>query len=205
MRSLFTTIAVCLACLAWWAPAAAQGQDTLTLENGRLGLTFDRKTGTLTAIHNKLAGETYQVQGDEFDVEAVEFRVGSAGAKLASLEAQGDSLKARYEADGLTVEIAYSLRGENHFAEKQITLTSTRNYGLKKVVLSRPTFAAAGLQVVPYRYPKYGRKPGEEPTCTFFGRTAKGGLFTGVEVPFDASTTSGQQVTLGYAPSLKVA
>ena len=99
MRSLFTTIAVCLACLAAWAPAAARAQETLTLENGCLGLTFDRKTGTLSAVHNKLAGETYPVQGDAFEVEAVEFRVGSAGARLASLERQGDALLARYEAD----------------------------------------------------------------------------------------------------------
>jgi hypothetical protein len=32
--------------------------------------------------------------------------------------------------------VTYALRGENHFAEKQITLTATRNYGLKKLVLS---------------------------------------------------------------------
>jgi len=222
MKSLFTTIAVCLAA---WAPAAAGTQETLTLENGRLGLTFDGKTGTLSAIQNKLTGEIYPVQGDAFQVEAVEFRIDSAAAKLALLERQTDSVKARYEADilpspasgrgaggegtqpakpRLTIEVVYSLRGENHFAEKQVTLTSTRNYGLKQVVLTRPTFAA-GAQIVAYRYPKFGRPAGGEPTCTFFGRTAKGGFFTGVEVPFDASSLDGRQITLGYAPSLKIA
>ncbi|MCU0873484.1 MAG: hypothetical protein MUE50_14175 [Pirellulaceae bacterium] len=248
MKSLFPTITFCLACLAGWASAAAQAQDTLTLENGRLGLNFDQRTGTLTAIHNKLTGETYAVSGDEFAVEAVEFGIEFGKLKLAAMKQSGGTLDARYETDGMTVEVTYCLRGENHFAEKHITLTSTRNYGLKKVVLSRPTFAlevgrsrirensgvfrddqrppqppnshefgyspsesatsktfAAGVQIVPYRYPKYGRAPGQEPTCTFFGRTPKGGLFTGTEVPFDASTASGQQLTLGYAPSLKVA
>jgi hypothetical protein len=196
---------ICLACLAWCACALAQGQEPLTLENSRLGLNVDPKTGTLVAIHNKLAGETYQVRDDLFEVEAVEFRVGLAEAKLASLQREGDVLKARYAADGMTIEVTYRLRGEDHFAEKHLTLTSTGNFGLKKVILSRPTFSAPGLQIFPYRYPKYGRKPGEEPTCTFFGRTVKGGFFTGVEVPFDGSSSSGQQITLCYAPSLKVA
>ena len=89
MRSRFTTMTICLvslACSAWWTSAPAQGQATLTLENGRLDLSLDRSTGTLVAIQNKLAGETYQVRDDLFEVEAVEFRVGLADAKLTSLE-----------------------------------------------------------------------------------------------------------------------
>jgi hypothetical protein len=175
------------------------------LDNGRLGLSFDEKTGTLTAIQNKLTGETYAVRDDLFEVEATDFRVGQADARLVALERQPGTLKASYEAGPLTIEVAYTLRGENHFAEKQLTLTSNRGYGLKKVVLGRPSFSAPDLRLVPYRYPKFERKPGEEPTCTFFGRTPKGGLFTGVEVPFDASALNEQQVTLSYAPSLKVA
>jgi hypothetical protein len=175
------------------------------LENGRLGLSLDRSTGTLVAIQNKLAGETYQVRDDLFEVEAVEFRVGLADAKLTSLEREAGAIKARYEARGMTIEVTYALHGENRFAEKHLAFTCTRNCGLKKVILSRPTFSATDLRIVPYRYPKFGRKPGEEPTCTFFGRTAKGGFFTGVEMPFDASSLDGRQVTLCYAPSLKVA
>lgn len=205
MRKWHAAMTVALVCLACWTSSQARRQEPLALENGRLRLSFDRKTGTLVAIHNKLAGETYQVQGDEFEVEAVEFRVGSAGAKLASLDHQRDAVLARYEADGMTVEVTYSLRGENHFAEKRVTLTSTRKYGLKKVALSRPTFAAPGLQIVPYRYPKFKRPPGTEPIVTYFGRTPRGGLFTGIEMPFDASSTRGQEVVLAYAPSLKVA
>ena len=53
--------------------------------------------------------------------------------------------------------------------------------------------------MVAYRYPQFGRPPGTEPICTYFGRTAKGGFFTGVEMPFDASSLSDRQVTLGYA------
>lgn len=205
MRSRWVAVTLCLVGMACWASAQAAGQETLSLENGCLGLTFDRSTGTLTAIQNKLAAETYQVRDDLFEVEAVEFRAGLADAKLVSLERQPGAIKACYQSADITVEVLYTLRGENQFAEKHLTLTSSRNYGLKKLILGRPTFSAADLRIVPYRYPKFGRKPGEEPTCTYFGRTAKGGFFTGVEVPFDVSSANGQQVVLAYAPSLKVA
>jgi hypothetical protein len=70
--------------------------------------------------------------------------------------------------------------------------------------LGRLSFADGAVRIVPYRYPKFERKPGEEPSATFFGRTAKGGFFTGVEMPFDSSSATGRQIVLGYAPSLKV-
>ena len=203
MRSHIAVLTFCLAGLAGSVPVPAQ--ETLVLENGRLGLSFDRTTGFLVAIQNKLCGETYQLRDEAFDVEAVEFRTGLADARLASLEKRPDAVKARYEAPGLSIDVSYELREENAFVEKRLVLSSTRSYGLVKLTLSRPTFSAAGLRIVAYRYPKFGRKPGEEPTVTFFGRTAKGGVFAGVEVPFDSSSVSGQQVVLQYAPSLKVA
>jgi hypothetical protein len=170
VRCFFPTIAVCLACLAGWASAAAQAQDTLALENGRLGLSFDQRTGTLTAIHNKLAGETYAVSGDEFAVEAVEFGIEFGKPKLAAVKQSGGTLDARYEADGMTVEVTYALRGENHFAEKQITLTATRNYGLKKLVLSakkgsgafcaqHPSGRSGKMLLTPFSAPSARRGP----------------------------------------------
>ena len=104
----------------------------------------------------------------------------------------------------MTIDVTYTLGQDRNFAEKHVTLTSDRDYGLKKIVLSRPTFSAIGLDIVAYRYPQFGRLPGAEPICTYFGRTAKAGFFTGVEMPFDASSLSDRQVTLAYAPSLKV-
>ena len=50
-------------------------QEPLRLENSQIGLTFDRKTGTLTAIENKLVGETYQIHGEECGIEASETQV----------------------------------------------------------------------------------------------------------------------------------
>jgi hypothetical protein len=183
----------------------AHSQGALRLENGRIGLSFDRESGTLAAIENKLTGENYEVRGEQWGIAAVEFRAAPADLKLASLERQGEVVTARYQGGGMSVEAAYALRGENHFAEKRLTLTCGRKCGLKKVVVSRPTFSGPGLQIVAYRYTQHQRAPGMEPNCTFFGRTAKGGFFTGLEIPFDASALEGREVTLEFAPSLKVA
>jgi hypothetical protein len=170
-------------------------EHSVRLENDRLGLSFDRKTGTLTAIHNKLVGETYRIRGDEFQVKAVEFDFASGDATLTLADLQQETFRARYQGPALVAEVSYTLRGENAFAEKRIVLTSNRDYGLKHLVLSRPSFSAANLEVVPYRYQK---------NVTFFGRTPKGGFFTGVELPFAAVSADGDQVVLGYATALKV-
>ena len=74
MRSRFTTVMIGVACLAWLGFARTQGQESLTLENSRVGLGFDRSTGTLVAIQNKLTGETYSVSGDEFAIETASAR-----------------------------------------------------------------------------------------------------------------------------------
>jgi hypothetical protein len=197
--------AACLAVLVLAPACQAWAQEAVVLENDRMGLHFDQGTGTLTALENKLSGETYRVSGDEFGVEAVELRLGFSDARLAAAELQDEAFRVRYESQRMTVEVTYTLAGENHFAEKRMTLTATRDYGLKNVLVSRPTFSAADLKMVEYRYPKFKRPPGTEPISTFFGRVPKGGFFTGVEMPFDASELEGTQVVLGYAPSLKVA
>ncbi|MFH1919053.1 MAG: hypothetical protein ABIP48_04080 [Planctomycetota bacterium] len=204
MRKYLLTMMMSFACVALLQPSPVKAEESLVLENDRVALRFDRDTGTLTALENKLAKETYSISKDEFAVEAGEFRLDFPDARLTSLELQGEALLVQYQGAGMTVEVSYALGKENHFAEKRMILTSNRNYGLKKVILSQPSFSAADLRIVEYRYPKFGRTPGTEPTCTFFGRTPKGGFFTGVEEPFDASTVSGNQVVLEYAPSLKV-
>ena len=176
--------------------------EAVAIQNDKCGLTFHCRTGTLSAIENKLAGETYQVEGDEFDVEAVQFRTGFVDAKLVGLAVESDTLKADYQSKDLAIQVRYTLRG--HFVEKQMTLTSPHDYGLKKLIVSRPMFSAADLRIVDYRHPQLGLNKGAEPTHTFFGRTPKGGFFAGVEMSFDASAAKGQQVVLGYSPSMKV-
>jgi len=196
-------LVVLLCVLVASTDAGAQGR--VGIENSRLRLSFDRKTGTLVAIENKLAAETYQICGDECGFDALEGRTAFADLKLVSLGRQGEVVSACYKAGQMAIEASYTLRGESHFVEKRLTLTWDRNCGLKKVVVSRPTFSCPGLQVVSYRYPKFGRAPGAEPECTFFGRTARGGFFTGLEHSYDASAAKGNTVVLEFAPSLKIA
>ena len=174
-------------------------QEPLRLENGQIGLRFNRKTGTLTAIENKLVGETYQIRGEEFGIEASEFKVAQGDLKLVSLDRQGEAVKARYEGKGMTVEAVYTLHGDNHFVEKQLTVTSNRKMGLLVVKVSHPTFSAAGLRMAAHHYPLSKQE------CTRFGRTAKGGFFTGLEVSRDDSVANVNEVALRYIPGLKVA
>ena len=176
--------------------------EAVAIQNDKFGLTFNCKTGTLSALENKRAGETYQVEGDEFDVEAVEFRTGFADAKLVGLAVENDAIKVDYRSNDLVIQVRYTLR--DHFVEKQMTLISPHDYGLKNLVVSRPMFSVADLQIVDYRHPQLGLNKGAEPTHTFFGRTPKGGFFAGVEMSFDASAAKEQQVVLGYSPSMKV-
>lgn len=199
-----SNMSVLFACFALLTPVPTEAEEPLALQNGRLALRFDRGSGTLTALENKLTGQTYRVSGDQFGVEAVEIRLDFPEATLESLTLGDEALRARYHCKGMTIEVTYTLHGENHFAEKQMVLTSDRDYGLENLTISRPSFSCADLRLVEYRYSKFGRPPGTEPNCTFFGRTPKGGFFTGVEEPFDASTLSGNQIVLGYTPSLKI-
>ena len=148
--------------------------EPVRLENDTLALRFDAASGSLTAVENKLAGETYVVNGDEVAVEAVEFAVESSRLKPAAVNRAGDTLTARYDGESLNVDVAWTLPNGRYFAEKRMTLTARQDYGLKKVVVSRPTCVADGLELVAYRYPQFGRAPGTEPICTYFGRTAKG-------------------------------
>ena len=205
-KYILTTI-VLTACLSLLQPSPTRAEEALVLENDRLALRFDRKTGTLTALENKLTEETYKISGDEFAVEAVEFRLDRANAGLSSLELQGETVKAQYQGGGMTIDVTYTLSREHHFAEKQIILTRQQPFRLKKVILSRTTFPGANVRIVSYRYPQSvrGRKPGEGACLTFFGRTPKGGFFCGVELPFDTSSVDGREVVLQCTPSLKVA
>ena len=180
------------------APAA----DPLRLENGTLALHFDAASGTLAAIGNKLTGETYPVSGDAFAIETSQGTVALSDTALKSFQHDAGSVSAQYEGAGLTVEVRHRLGAGRHFIERSMWLTSDKKLGVKKITLGRFVLAMAGLDLVCYRHPdfdwvtdyveaKHGwglRRPeGSEPSQTFFGRTAKGGFFTGVEMAYDNS------------------
>jgi hypothetical protein len=176
------------------AHTGIQTNKELTLENDKIKLSFN-ENGTLAALGNKLTGETYQIHGDEFSIATENYRFYLSDTRLSSLELNDESFEVHYGLAGFTIEVKYTLKGEDNFAEKQITLTTGFHYGLKDLVISQATFYAPELKIVPYHYQK---------NVTFFGRTQRGGFFTGVELPFDASSVNGNEVRMGYVPSLKV-
>ena len=176
----------------------------LRLDSDFMGMLFDSRTGTLEAIENKLTGEIYKIAGDTFAVDADEFMIGFDEVRISTIKKEGSKIIASYRSEEMTIDVTYMLGGKNHFAEKKIILRCDRAYGLRKVILSHSTFSASGLRLFPYRYPKFGREPGEEPCLTLFGRTSKGGIFAGVEMPFDASFNEGLEAVFAYSPGLKV-
>jgi hypothetical protein len=168
-----------------------------TLENESLRLVFDRDTGSLTGIENKLADESLRVRGDDFAVEAEEFRLSPQNMRLESLRnSSPDVVEATYSAGGRQVAATYKLGQKNDFAEKKLAITSPSAFRLKNLVVSKVGFSATGLKMVKYPYLK---------NVTYFGRSGKGGIFLGVELPFDDSSLQVDgTVSLGYQPSLKV-
>ncbi|MDA1088385.1 MAG: hypothetical protein O2901_15395 [Verrucomicrobia bacterium] len=192
---------------------------TNLLETAALRMEFDRAAGGLSAITNKLTGETYAVSGDAFAVETTAFSRTQAEMRQVAWSVTADSVTARYADADLTVEVAYELRSGDHFFQKRMAITFAAAGGVTQITVSRPVFAATGLDIVCYRHPdfdwvteyveaKHGwglRRPADsEPARTFFGRTARGGFFTGVEMAYDNSRLEAKALALGYAPNLKV-
>jgi hypothetical protein len=168
----------------------------IILENGCLAASFDNRTGALQLLANKLTGEVYRVRDDAFRIDATDWQVDFHDAKLASLKTRPGALEMRYEHPRLRVEVTFTLGTEHHFIEKRLTLSGDQAYGLRRVIVSRPQFAADKLAIiVPYRY---------QHNVTYIGRTEVGGFFVGEEVPFDTSLLDGDSVTLSYRPGLKV-
>ncbi len=168
-----------------------------TLESESLHLAFDRETGLLTGVQNKLSGENLRVHGDDFEVAAQEFSLSPGNMRLKSLQKPSpEVVEATYESDGRQVAVSYKLGDKNHFMEKQLAVDSPSAFRLKTLVVSKLGFSGTDLKMVKYPYLK---------NVTYFGRTEKGGIFLGVELPFDASSLDGNgTVTLGYQPSLRV-
>lgn len=190
--------------------------NCMRLTNPQITLEFDDQTAALIAIQNHLTGETYPICGDRFAVAGDGFQLGFPDFRLVKSESSQEWIRAWYTAGFLTVAVEHHLGVGDHFAEKRLTVTADRNCGLIRVVVSELTVAADGLRLVEYRQPDFTRiyaldpwkpaprPPGTEPIQTFFGRTNRGGLFTGIEMPFADTRLDGSRITLAFAPNLKL-
>lgn len=220
MKNLRVKSAVWLLGLAWSLMAPSSGRAIDVLQNDELSLAFERTTAALQTIENKRAGEAYRFDGDEFavtfDTETVRTRDMTAAEPVFT----ASEACFRFTHPLLTIELRYVLLPGQHFAERRMALTFAKDMALRHVTLGTPTCSTPDVAMVCYRHPdfdlltayvkaKHGfelRRPANsEPSRTFFGRTDKGGFFTGIAMPYDDSTLDQQTMRLGFAPNLKVA
>jgi hypothetical protein len=173
------------------------GQRGIRMENESLHLDFDRDSGLLKKIVNKLTLEEMEVQGNDFAVVAEGFTLTPKNTRLEFLEKKSAELvEVTYRAGERSVVAAYKLGARNQFFEKCLTVTSSSSYRLKTLVVSKLGFSGTALRFFRYPYQK---------NVTYFGRAERGGVFLGLELPFDASYLDEDEVvTLAYHPSLKV-
>ena len=89
-------------CLAAWLSIACAGE--VVLENTRLRVSFDSKTGGVSGVINKMAGQAVMVREEGFRVDAAEFSLTPQNARLQSLKKiSPERLEASYAADARTV------------------------------------------------------------------------------------------------------
>ena len=190
--------------------ACTQGDPSLlVLENASIRLHFNRELGTLTAIDNRLSGESYSVERDDFEVEIEEYQyfrgratpklreltLGRRDLNLRAVHLAQDRLTLEFGDGSYTLGVDYVLHAEGAFYEKHLTLTSDLKFTWRRALISVLRIGGDQLQWVPYAHLK---------SVTYFGRSADGGLMAGVEAPFDRSSLTDDEVHLAYAPSLMV-
>ena len=93
-----------------------------------------------------------------------------------------------YSHDRLGIEVAYTLGPKQHFAEKRVTLTFKQPCGLKRIIIGRAELLrrpVSGPCLIAIQ--SSCESPAVNRAAHIFGRTAKGGFFTGVEMTFDVS------------------
>jgi hypothetical protein len=222
--SLLMFMAIIASAWGQEAEKAGPGHEIISdmpifLENDCMVINFDKKTSLPSSLTNKLTGEKYQIQDEGFIIEAADWRVDFSDMACKSLAHDTHILHVLYQHPKLSAKMSYTLKPDRHFLEMQLSLTFKEACGLKQIVIGRPRFSADGLTMACCRYPDFDivsamvkarhgwdmkRPPDSEPTRTFFGRTPKGGFFTGLEMPYDASSLDENRVTLCYAPSLKI-
>lgn len=195
--------------------------NNLCLQNPLLSLEFDPDHSTLTAIINKLTGEKYEVRGDAFSVQTTAFQYTQAELSRTDYKLSSESLISRYSNADITVTVSYELRPTDHFFQKKMEVIFLSATGLKNIVVSQIEFNTDEMALVCYRHPdfdwiteyiiaKHGnenrkRRPDDsEPVSTFFGRTALGGFFTGMEMSYDNSKLDHNSLVLSYNPNLKI-
>lgn len=157
-------------------PALAAERSAYVLANEKLAVELGA-AGQLLALENRVAGERYAFAGDGFQVETDKGTLSSMRAKVAAVQRDARRLVFRYEAEGaLGVELVYTLEAQHGSFRRTIKLANSAALGLVRVRFGATRFAAPAEETV--HYLTFWMAPTVE-----FVRYARGGLFTGIEIP----------------------
>ena len=106
------------------------GQRGIRMENESLHLDFDRDSGLLKKIVNKLTMEEMEVQGDDFAVVAEGFTLTPKNTRLEFLEKKSAELvEVTYRAGERSVVAAYKLGAKNQFSKNALPLLPPPRFG----------------------------------------------------------------------------
>lgn len=152
-------------------------------------------TGGLESVENLLAGETYTFNGDFFAVETDLGELSNRVTKPTGVKADARQVEFRYEFDTGEISLIYTLKPDNAFVRRHLTIHNARALRLKKLTLGSTTFAQPARDVL--HYVTFIAAPTVE-----FVRHEKGGLFTGIENPFFKASLAESGVTLSFEPGL---
>ena len=174
--------------------------EPLRLENARIAVEIDRRTGAMRSIRDKEQDVTYPFSGTGFEVTTATGIVRSVKALSAGVK--GGEAVLRFADGGLEVKLHYTLGAEDRFVEKwlEIKASDGKPYFLKSVVLEDMT-SETFSEIHFHDDQTIWHCP-----INLFLRADKGGCFAGIEYPYwDLKQKGKGGFRLGYEPNYQVA
>ncbi len=157
-RLCVVSVVVAWAALGRAAETPSSNAAGALVETDRLAASIDPATGTLSALKNKLTGETYAIADEYFGFETADGKIALPGAKLTAIDVQPGQWTAKYRQADTDVEAVYvwprPLCGETALGHVR---SADR---LAAAEVSRPAFATGQLELMSYGYPKFETQAG---------------------------------------------
>ena len=198
-RRLGKLLAACIAlsCGAMFAMSpGACAAEAIRLQNARIAVEIDRRTGAILSIRDREQDVTYPSSGIGFEVAT---KTGDMTAqKAVEARTTKDGLKLRFVGSGLDVTLHYRLGADDHFIEKWLEIKSAdgRPYFLQSVALENMT-SDAFTEIHFHDDQTIWHCP-----INLFLRGEKGGCFAGLEYPYwDLKQKGEEGFRLGYTPN----
>lgn len=187
---------VLIACLNQACDAA----QPLILENPRIAVEIDRRTGSLSPIRDKDLDVTYSMSGIGFEVVTTKGVLRSE--KALAVSAKAGHVELRFAGNGLDITLHYRLGAKDKFVEKWLAIKASdgKPFFLKSVALEDMTTKAFS-EIHFHDDQTIWHCP-----INLFLRSRKGGCFAGLEYPYWELKQKGKEgFRLGYQPNYQVA